>query len=342
MLYVILCVNDNFHKFLKTGLTDVSGCSSIILYFESDSSGGLFKKAQHCCIFLISVLESFLLYLGEWQMKAIKSLGHNAVICVDSTNRELIALGPGIGFQKCPREITDLKQIERTFYGVDEHYLDLISTTSLDILSACSEIVEHAEDVLQTDLNQNLPFILADHIAFAIERMQSKTVFSSPIAYDIKHLYAKEYIAACQGLTVLKEKLKIDLPEAEAISIAMHIIAAENEGDNLHDFSVSTAAIADTTSIIEECFQVQIDKDSYNYSRFAIHLQYLLQRLKTEQQLENTSDAMFKTLCREYPNIYVCVLKITTYFKETWKLHCQESEQLFLMLHIKRLIDRND
>ena len=35
-------------------------------------------------------------------MEVIKKLGNNAAICKDNSGRELIALGLGIGFPKCP------------------------------------------------------------------------------------------------------------------------------------------------------------------------------------------------------------------------------------------------
>ena len=41
-------------------------------------------------------------------MEVIKKLGNNAAICKDNSGRELIALGLGIGFPKCPYTLDDL------------------------------------------------------------------------------------------------------------------------------------------------------------------------------------------------------------------------------------------
>lgn len=52
-------------------------------------------------------------------MLAIRKLNNNAVVCRDSLNREVVALGKGIGFGgDFPREL-DMAAIERTFYSVD-------------------------------------------------------------------------------------------------------------------------------------------------------------------------------------------------------------------------------
>lgn len=54
-------------------------------------------------------------------MEVIKKLGNNAAICKDNSGRELIALGLGIGFPKCPYTLDDLSKIERTFYNTLEN-----------------------------------------------------------------------------------------------------------------------------------------------------------------------------------------------------------------------------
>ena len=58
-------------------------------------------------------------------MEVIKKLGNNAAICRDHSGRELIAIGLGIGFPKCPYILDDLSKIDRTFYNVDAEYLSL-------------------------------------------------------------------------------------------------------------------------------------------------------------------------------------------------------------------------
>ena len=50
-------------------------------------------------------------------MKAVKRLNNNVVVCTDRKGRELIAIGKGIGFGEMPKDIS-INDIERTFYDM--------------------------------------------------------------------------------------------------------------------------------------------------------------------------------------------------------------------------------
>ena len=55
-------------------------------------------------------------------MEVIKKLGNNAAICKDNSGRELIALGLGIGFPKCPYTLDDLSKKNKKYNDfLNEH-----------------------------------------------------------------------------------------------------------------------------------------------------------------------------------------------------------------------------
>ena len=58
-------------------------------------------------------------------MRAIKNLNNNVALCVDGKNREVIAFGKGIGFNKVPNDIP-LSRIDRTFYNVSPTFVSVI------------------------------------------------------------------------------------------------------------------------------------------------------------------------------------------------------------------------
>lgn len=76
----------------------------------------------------------------------------------------------------------------------------------------------------------------------------------------------------------------VRLPEAESISIALHLVSAELESSDLDNMMRTLDIIADIDKIVETRLQIRLDHTSYNYSRFAVHLQYLIQRLETGTQ----------------------------------------------------------
>ena len=273
-------------------------------------------------------------------MQIIKKINTSAAIALDSEGKEVVVFGKGIGFPQVPYELTDLNKIERTFYDVDSKYYSLLSSIPTNILRVSAEIVEYAEVELNCKLNPSLVFTLADHLNFTIERFRNGINIVSPISYDISHLYPKEYHEGKKALEMLSKKADVDLPESEAVSIAMHIINGEAGTGGLNELLKISRIIEGTTKIVEDFFQTQIDKNSYEYSRFMMHLRYLIIKLQNQnnQEVEGHS-LILRTLAKETPNEYLCAVKATEYLRKTWGLQCNEEEKLYLMLHIARTIN---
>ena len=166
-------------------------------------------------------------------MKIIRQINNNAALALDGNGKELVVLGRGVGFPKMPYELTDLSRIERTFYDVNPKYFGMAADLPRPLVLACAEITERAEIELDCALNPNLPFTLADHLNFAVERFRSGLNLTIPIAYDIRHLYPNEFDLGVKALDILKEYTGVSLPDSEAVSIAMHLINAEIENSEI-------------------------------------------------------------------------------------------------------------
>lgn len=273
-------------------------------------------------------------------MRLIKKINTSAALALDSNGNEIVVLGKGIGFPAMPYDLTDLSKIERTFYDVNPKYISLIAELPQPILLASTSIVELAEIELDCQLNANLPLTLADHLSFAHQRLKKGINLTIPIAYDIRHLYPKEYGIGIQALNILKQKAEIVLPETEAVSIAMHLINAEVEGDNIHSLMMTLQIQTEIEKIIEKQLKIHLDRESYQYSRFIMHLHYLVQRLYSGNQTEEVAVGMLYSLAKEYSNIYICTLKINDYLKDIWGWQCNDEELVFLMIHIYRIQQR--
>ena len=48
----------------------------------------------------------------------------------------------------------------------------------------------------------------------------------------------------------------------------------------MHSLMLSMQVIAKVNEIVESSWHIQLDKDSYNYCRFATNLRYLIERLQ--------------------------------------------------------------
>ena len=274
-------------------------------------------------------------------MKIIKAINNNAALALDQNGKELVVFGRGIGYHKVPYELTNLSKIERTFYDVNPQYFEIAGQLPQSILIASADIAEHAEFELDCELNPNLPFTLADHLNFAIERKKKGIHIATPLAYDIAHLYPREYALGQAALKTIFLKTGVSLPEDEAVNVALHLINAETESGDMTTTMTTAEILADVDRIISQQLGITLEPDSFYYSRFTMHLRYLIQRMSDGEQLESKDSSMLRIMAREYPDIYRCAQEITAYFKRDWYWTCTDEELLYLMMHINRLSEKS-
>lgn len=275
-------------------------------------------------------------------MKIVKQINNNAALALDGSGNEIVVLGRGVGFPKMPYELTDLSRIEKTFYDVKLKYISMAADIPQAIMLASADIAELAEIELDCELNPNLPFTLADHLNFAIERIQKGIDLTTPLAYDVKHLYPRESELGMRALEILDQYAGVRLPDSEAVNVALHLINAEAETGDMHSMMMTLKIIAEVDAIVEEKLGIRLDKESFHYSRFTMHLRYLIQRLSSGEQVEEHTSGMLRQLAREYPDIYLCAREVADYFKNTWGWQCNDEERLYLMLHINRVREKNE
>ena len=277
-------------------------------------------------------------------MEVFKKINNNVALARDAKGRELVVFGKGIGFPAMPYDLTDLSKVQRSFYDVNEKYFDLLRDVPEVIFLAADDIADTAREELGCSLNSNLTYALADHLNFAIQRSREGMNVRTPLAYDIKHLYPQEYAIAKEGLHALCRTLGVELPESETVNIAMHIITAENEVGDMHSTILTAKVISEISAIVEEELGMKLDKESFSFSRFAMHLRYLVQRMMQGKPLDSDSamDAMFVTMRNQYPKIYACVQQINLFLENTYGWQCSREEQLYLIMHVHRVcVERN-
>ena len=272
----------------------------------------------------------------ESAMQIVKKINNNVALAQDSKGNELVVFGKGIGFPAMPYELDDLSRIQRTFYNVSKRYVDLLPDLPEALMLAAGDIVEEAQDELDCELNPNLPFILADHLHFAIQRVRQGVALQTPLSYDVKHLYPKEYQIAARGMRALCEQLDVRLPESETVSVALHLINAEGRSENMHDTMANVQLIAQLSAMVEDYFHIQIDRDSFNYSRLAMHMRYLVQRMSADSPMpeDPATQELFRSVKIEYPQDYDCTRRITEWLAANRGWHCTSEEQLYLVMHI--------
>ncbi len=271
-------------------------------------------------------------------MKVIKKINNNCALCVDEKGRTIVAFGKGIGFKKTPYEL-DIKDVENAYYEVNDKYKDLLNNISPDVLEIANDIIEIAKCNLDNLTNMNVVFALADHINFAIQRQNEGIKIKLPIINNIKLLYGPEIAIGKKALDIIQERLGVRLPEGEATCIALHIINAETIDPQNKKHPVNKDTIEDITRLVEESLKIDIDKDSYNYSRFINHIYYLFSRNRNVKSSKDNAK-IYRNIVADYPQVYSCVREIKDYFCQNLQRDLCEDEMLYLMLHLIRLCNR--
>lgn len=275
-------------------------------------------------------------------MQVIKKVNNNVAICLDSSNREIVAFGNGIGFPQVPYELQDLSIIKHTYYDVDDRYIGLLNELPEEVMEVASQIVEMARNSLQGELNSNVVFTLADHLAFAIERTKQHIDIKNPLTYDLKHLYPVEMKIGKKALQLIRETLDVQLSESEITSIALHLINAENGLGDINDTVRITKMANDITLIVRDFYDMEIDESGLAFSRFVVHLHYLMIRFSSKTVIEQANQSLYDFTKLKYPKTYQCLLKIKQYMETRCQMELNEDEELYLMIHLNRLNQVNE
>ena len=276
-------------------------------------------------------------------MQVIKKLNNNFAICMDKEGKELIAYGKGIGFPKVPYELTDLNQIDRTFYDIDDKYLDLLQELPEKVLDFAAKLVDIAHNGLQYELNPNLVMTLADHIHFCIQRARKKIVVQMPLISEIEQSFPKEAKIGKYAVRQMERRFAVQLNENEASGIAISFANARNSAEKKADTSIQKwfhEALEDTISIVEDTVGILIERESFNFARYSSHLMYLLKRIDSNQTLDTDNGIMYQSIREEFPEIAECIDKIEVYFEKRFDIQLSKEEKMYLMLHINRICVR--
>lgn len=278
-------------------------------------------------------------------MIAIKKINNNVAICLDSKKNELIAFGKGIGFPKMPYEITDLKLVERTFYDISNQYIGLINEIPEEVITFTSDVLDRYTARLEYELNPNVVFTLSDHIAFAILRFQKGVVVRMPLSYDLEQTYPAEVQISREILKEINQKFQVHLANDEVVGIAMHFInncynSMIDEGSEPGKEADFEEVLKCVTDIVEGEMEINVGKATFSYARFATHLQFLVDRLRSTQTIATDNKSMYEAVRQQYRAVSSCVDKISAYLQEVTGCEIADEEKLYLILHVNRICEK--
>ncbi|KKD22758.1 BglG family transcription antiterminator LicT [Staphylococcus ureilyticus] len=273
-------------------------------------------------------------------MKITKILNNNVVLSKINGN-ERIVMGNGLAFGKKNGQQLERAKIEKVFRLTSEEQermLTLLDEINQDVLLVTEQIIKEANKLYDSPISESIYIALTDHINYAIERTHDGFDIKNPLLYEIRTLYPKEYEVALDGLRKINRYFNVTLPKDEIGFIAMHIVNASLDENiaNIYEITKITKNIVD---IVRYHFNLSINEDELNYSRFMTHLKFFSQRLINQQSLnEVTDETLLDVLRQKYAKSDVCVDKIADFLFKHYNHKISNDERVYLILHIARLL----
>lgn len=138
-------------------------------------------------------------------MLILKKINNNVALAASDDGREVVVFGKGIGFHEMPYELADESLIQRKFYNVPESLQDMVGTLPDDVLLAASDIACFASQQLGCKLSGGLPFILADHLQFAVQRDDDQISAPNPLEHEVAFIYPRELEIGQAALAIVQK-----------------------------------------------------------------------------------------------------------------------------------------
>ncbi|WP_405109786.1 PRD domain-containing protein [Paenibacillus sp. FSL K6-1217] len=274
-----------------------------------------------------------------------KVLNNNVLLTKNQKGKEVIVMGRGISFNKVAGDYVDPAKVDKIFLLNENEFTARLTELLNDIpvahLELASGIVTYANEVLGTELNDNLYLTLTDHIHFALERFEKGIQLKNAMLFEIKRFYRKEFEIGLDALKMIEQTTGLSLGEDEAGFIALHLVNARMDGTEVRSTIKMTEIVQNILNIVTYHYKVVLDESSLNYSRFLTHLQYFSMRVLKKETNNSGEEFLYNQVRLTYVKAFECVGKINEYLEKTHGQSLSKDEYVYLTIHIQRVTERN-
>lgn len=273
-----------------------------------------------------------------------KPLNHNAVLAFSvDDGREYLVVGRGVGFGRKPGErVGDFDRdgdVQRYVLSKDVgdrgSAREVVERIDPRVLDAAEGIYEEARSTFGS-LDPNMLLPLADHLAFAVERVRGGHGVVNPLTEDIRALFPREFGIAAHGVARLGEALGLCLGDDESGLVALHVHAAL---DATHVSQAMTVAQITHSCIeaVERISGAPVDASSMDSNRLMTHVKYMAARiLRGERLTIDVND----TIRSSAPESYAIAVQVCTEVERAFGKPVSELEAGYLAMHIARVVGR--
>lgn len=273
-----------------------------------------------------------------------KVLNSSVILASDGGEEEYIVLQKGIGYGRKPGEKVEVQEESRIFLPAEQRdrsqLIELLGEIPAVYLEITREVVAYAEQQLHTSLNEHVYLALTDHLHFAVERMKKRLLITNRVFWELKTFYSREFRIGVYALDLVRDKLRIELPEEEAANIAFHIVNAQKEEAAQYDAMRAAKLIGQVQTVVTYAMKCQPDRESIHYSRFISHMQFFAERFFTGRMMDSEDDFLYHQMETGYPKAVSCAEKVRTLIVREYHKAIPNEEVAYLAVHIQRLAER--
>ena len=261
---------------------------------------------------------------------------------IESKNdQECLIMGKGVAFGKKVGQTVSVTGDARV-YSLKEltdrgEAKEIIKSVSPLCLELANEVLDQAEEEFGK-VDRSILFTMADHLDFAVRRIQNGEQISNPLTDDIRIMFYKEYKVAGCIRDLLKEKLGIRIDEHEIGYIALHVHAAIVD-ENVSQAMEIARTVRECICMVEEETGKSIDVMSLSYNRLMNHVRYMVDRAIHGEKLKMSLNDYMSV---KFPGPYMTAEKICRKMEKSLKLPIPDIEIGYLAMHLERMMDREE
>ena len=270
--------------------------------------------------------------------KILKVLNNNGILVINlDTKQEFIFLGKGVGFgKKINQNISEIENAKAYRFTEQQQSrqdsIDTIKSISPIFIEIAGGIIEEAEKQFG-NVDNHILLPLADHIAFAIKRMEQGIELKNPFAKEIKVLFEEEYNVAKKGKELIQQKIGIEINDDEIGYITLHVHTALTREHVVQSMDVARM-IQEGVQTIEKELGAMLDDATISYTRLLTHMKFMILRVINDEKLHLD---MTDYVLQNFPDSFALAKQICSSFEQSIKKPFPNIEISYFAIHIERV-----
>lgn len=281
--------------------------------------------------------------------RLVQVLNNNVGLACKEDDSQVVIMGKGLTFQKKKGDIIKASAVQKVFKLHEESPSDLTSllaTIPLDFLTVSYSLIDEAQEKYDYSVEPYIYASLTTHLYESAKRLADGRLVETYLP-DLEKDYPLPYEIAGYVLDGVATRLNIKFPKQEQKSVALHFLNARTD---IHTQNQAQRRKVDKNkqilAIVENELnnhQIYRNRDNANdYERLLVHLKYFINRINQKPAPQVLSAAIFQEVVKDYPRTFAIVQKINDQIKQKMGLEFTNDEQVYLTIHIPRLIRKEE